>query len=627
VVVDVDAGFRTVPLRRRRSLRVRALLWGVAVVSAIALVVVAVGFAFAGSSTTLPEGTRIGEVDVGGLSVGEATALLERRAQRVENVPITFTGGDRRWRISAHRLEVHVDWKAAVEAARQNGDGFGPVQGLRRLGVRFFGAEVAPPTRVYEPALTFYLDRIERSLTREPRDAQIRLHGLKPVVVPAREGVVLNRDAADEVLVRALAGFGRKHPVALPVRVRQPRVTAATLQRSLVQTRLALSGPVRLQLGERRWRLPRWRVAQLLELPAEGTRQLAIGGPAADRYFARLGKRIDDHPVDAGFAVRPNGTVRVVPGKPGRELDVNVTSAALLTAALSRTEREAPLSVATVLPERTTAEAKAMGIRKLVSGYETIYGGIANRIHNVQLVAHLIDGALIAPGKEFSFNATTGERTADKGFLEAPVIVNGELQTGLGGGICQVSTTVFNAAFEAGLPITARTNHALYISHYPQGRDATVNYPDTDLRFVNDTGHWLLLRTFVGSSSLVVNLYGRPTGRRVESTTGALNVTGAAPVKRVADPALPKGQQVIEEYGQPSRSTSVTRVVYAPNGKVRSRTTWYSSYRAEAEVIRVGAKAKPTDKPKDEAPGTSSTTTTAPSATTGTTTTTPAPGQ
>src|SRR5207247_4718592 len=124
------------------------------------------------------------------------------------------------------------------------------------------------------------------------------------------------------------------------------------------------------------------------------------------------------------------------------------------------------------------------------------------RIHNAQLVSHLVDNKLIAPGTTFSFNAATGARTAAKGFREAPVIINGELQTGLGGGVCQVSTTVFNAAYEAGLPITARTNHALYISHYPQGRDATGDYPSVDLRFVNDTGHWLLLRTFVGPSSL-----------------------------------------------------------------------------------------------------------------------------
>ena len=96
------------------------------------------------------------------------------------------------------------------------------------------------------------------------------------------------------------------------------------------------------------------------------------------------------------------------------------------------------------------------------------------------------------------------------------MIINGELQNGLGGGICQVSTTVFNAAFEAGLPITARTNHALYISHYPLGRDATVNYPDLDLKFSTTRPHWLLLRTFVGAGSLTVNLYRTPVHRRVE---------------------------------------------------------------------------------------------------------------
>ena len=102
------------------------------------------------------------------------------------------------------------------------------------------------------------------------------------------------------------------------------------------------------------------------------------------------------------------------------------------------------------------------------------------------------------------------------------MIINGELQNGLGGGVCQVSTTVFNAAYEAGLPITERVNHALYISHYPQGRDATVNYPDTDLKFVNDTDHWLLLRTFVSTYSLTVNLYGTPQNRKVVSEVAPL---------------------------------------------------------------------------------------------------------
>jgi len=261
-----------------------------------------------------------------------------------------------------------------------------------------------------------------------------------------------------------------------------------------------------------------------------------------------------------------------------------------------------------------------MGIRGLVGSYETIYGGDANRIHNVQLVSKLIDGHLIAPGATFSFNQATGERTAAKGFREAPVIINGELQTGLGGGVCQVSTTVFNAAYEAGLKITARTNHALYISHYPLGRDATVNYPDTDLRFANDTDHWLLLRTFVGSYSLTVGLYGAPQHRRVVSDAQPLVTTGAPPVKHEPDPNLTQGQTVVEESGEPSRSTSVRRRVYR-HGTLLYDNTWYSSYRGEPKLVLVGTKPKPEPKKKRKPPPTTTTTTT----TTTPTTTGPGP--
>jgi vancomycin resistance protein YoaR len=231
-----------------------------------------------------------------------------------------------------------------------------------------------------------------------------------------------------------------------------------------------------------------------------------------------------------------------------------------------------------------------MGITGLVGSYETIYGGIANRIHNVQLVARLIDGKLIAPGATFSFNDATGERTADKGFLEAPVIINGELETGLGGGVCQVSTTVFNAAYEAGLPITSRTNHALYISHYPLGRDATVDYPNIDLKFVNDTGKWLLLRTFVGSSSLVVNLYGTPQNRHVETETAPLRTVSSAPVERQFDKSVAPGEEVVSQYGVPAQATSVHRTVYAPGGKVLSDSTWVSNYESEPTIILYGPK-------------------------------------
>jgi vancomycin resistance protein YoaR len=266
-------------------------------------------------------------------------------------------------------------------------------------------------------------------------------------------------------------------------------------------------------------------------------------------------------------------------------------SAARILAAASRvTNRTATLVLAEQQPKRTTADAQAMGITGTVGSYETFYGGIANRIHNVQLVAHLVDDKFIAPGETFSFNGTTGERSAAKGFLEAPVIVNGELQTGLGGGVCQVSTTVFNAAYEAGLPITSRTNHALYISHYPLGRDATVDYPGIDLKFVNDTKHWLLLRTWVGPSSLTVGLYGTPQHRRVESTTAPLRVVAPPPVQKTVDATLKPGEVAVDSFGVPAQATSVERKVYDASGKLLSDATWYSSYRSEPKIVRVGPK-------------------------------------
>jgi vancomycin resistance protein YoaR len=596
------AGVSSLGVRSRRRKRARSrLLWQRSVAFAVLLVAatVALGLAFAGSPARIAAGVEIAGVRVGGLTPTEARRLLERRADRLANVPVVFTDGERSWKLRPARLGVKVNWAAAVESARRESGGVGLLRGLKRIEVRVFGSEIVPPTRIYSAALDYRLDRIDRAISHRRRDASIVLRGLRPVVVGGRPGRLLDRRVAEQVVVRALARLDRL-PVALPVRIDSPTVTAAELTPALRQARTAVSAPVRLTLGPTRWRLPRWRVAELLALPGGGRKTLRIGGPGADLYFKRVKARVDREPSDADFAVSSSG-VAVIPARPGLAVDVRATTKALLAAALSPANRVARLAVRTAPAERSTAEARAMGVTGLVASYQTYYGGDANRIHNVQLVSHLVDRTLIPPGKTFSFNDTTGERTADRGFKEAPVIINGELQTGLGGGVCQVSTTVFNAAYEAGLPIASRTNHALYISHYPQGRDATVNYPNIDLRFVNDTGRWLLLRTWVGSSSLVVALYGTPSGRRVESETAPLVVAGPVPIERVPDPTLEVGKTQLEDEGEPPRATSVRRRVYDAEGELLYDDTWSSAYRGEKRIIHVGTKPKP--KPKaDEKP-------------------------
>jgi vancomycin resistance protein YoaR len=583
-----------------------------------ALTGMVVGLAFAGSPERLADGVHIAGVDVGGMTPSKARAVLERRARALENSPVAFHAGGHTWRLSAEQLGVRADWRAAVDAVRHQGDGFGPVRGFRRLDLRFFGADVSPRTQVEAAALRYVLDQISTTVDKPHDEAKIVVRGLDPVIVPGRPGRALDRRAAANAIVRALAGLTRE-PVELPVRTVEPRVTAGDLKVPAAQVRTAVSAPVRVTLGKTRWRLTPARIATLLELPSGGRRELRIGGPGADRWFGALARSVDRPPVDADFAITKSG-IRVISDRDGYSLDVPQSARKVLRAALvsERDLRTAELVAEAKHAELTTKEAEAMHITGSVAAYTTYYGGDANRVHNVQLVSHLVDRHLIAPGEIFSFNQTTGERTADKGFREAPVIINGELKTGLGGGVCQVSTTVFNAAYEAGLPIIERTNHALYISHYPQGRDATVNYPDIDLKFINDTGHWLLLRTWVGSSSLTVALYGTPVHRRVVSDVAPLVAHGTVPAKPVYDPSLLAGERVVEEFGEPARTTSVRRRVYSADGKLLHDSTFYSSYRSEPTTVRVGTHPRPKP-PKKPKPTTTTTTTT------GTTTTTPPP--
>jgi vancomycin resistance protein YoaR len=570
----------------------RFALW-VGLVAAVSAI--AIGFVFAGSAGRLADGSLIAGVDVGGMTPASARALLERRAAALQNVPVSFVAGGKTFHIRPRELGVHVDWPATVGSVARGGSGFSVIRGYRRLGRQLFPSDVAPDIQAYGAAVDYELSQLARKIDRPHREAALVRRGLHVTIAAGHMGFVLDREAARHVLIQALASFSRA-PVALPVRHDPPRVTVAAL---IPVQRLAtrvLAAPVTLRLGSTSWRVPRWRLAALLALPRSGAEHLRVSGGAAERWFTRLRRRVEHAPRNATWLPAAGGAVRLVPAQPGVALDVERSAAALLAAAERRTNRVAMLAVDASQPTRTTEEAAAMGITGKVGSYETIYGGDPNRIHNVQLVARLIDGKLIAPGSTFSFNGATGARSAEKGFLIAPVIINGEVQTGLGGGVCQVSTTVFNAAYEAGLPITSRTNHALYISHYPLGRDATVDYPDVDLKFVNDTAHWLLLRTFVGSDSLGVVLYGTPQGRRVETVAQPLTVVAPPPVKKTLDATLAPRQIVVDDPGVPAQTTSVERKVYSSSGKLLSDQTWYSSYRAEPKIVRVGPKKQKTKK-------------------------------
>jgi vancomycin resistance protein YoaR len=594
--------------------------WVLVSLALAAVLAALVGLAFAGSPARIADGVAIAGVDVSGLTKKEARALLAGRFDEVARVPVVFTAGGERYPIRATTLSVEADWAVAIETAAREGEGFGPVRGFRRLQTRFFGVEIAPPVRVYEAALQYKLGQLAREIDQRHVEAKLVRRGLQIEVVSGQPGRRLDQEAAAGTMVRALARLDRGGLVALPVIDDPVAVTAADLAPAARDARVALSAPVRLQYEGTRWRLPRWRLAELLSLPVSGSTDVAIAGPGAEAWFGKLRETVERAPVDATF--RPVGDgVEVVPAKDGLAVDVPATAKNILAAAVKDQNRIAALVVQTAEAERTTAKAQAMGVERRLASYTTAYAGTSDRITNLQLGVSLVNGALVAPGGTFSFNDRVGERTVERGFRPAPVIIKNEYEEDVGGGVSQVATTVFNAAWEAGLKITERNPHSLYISRYQLGRDATVNYPDLDLKFVNDTPKWVFVAGASGGVGITVSIYGGGPERRVESSEGTMRVTGPAPIRRVNDPTMEKGQTTLEEEGSPARATSVTRTVYDEEGNVLHDETWNTSYRGEYRVIRVGTKPKPKPKPKDP-PKTKPAPPPEPPATTGATTTT-----
>ena len=214
------------------------------------------------------------------------------------------------------------------------------------------------------------------------------------------------------------------------------------------------------------------------------------------------------------------------------------------------------------------------------------------RATNIALAARLVDGAVVRPGAVFSLNGTMGPRTANRGFDYAPVIAaDNVLRQGVGGGICQYATTLFNAVFFAGLPVEERHNHSLFISHYPIGRDATVSWGSADFKFRNDTGKTLTIRSWVESDALTVAVVGK-TGREVSSTTSDFyNIR--KPAHQKSDPRVIYDGDLAQgitrwEKGADGLSVKVTRTVRGADGDVLFRDTFASTYAPMDWIKRVG---------------------------------------
>ena len=514
-----------------------------------AVVVRAVQFHGAGKP-----GVHVLGIDVGGDSRGR----IEQRLRAWSNRPVTIRAAGRAYHVRRGWL-VAIDRRATATRALAAGS-LGSLLVPRRVDV----APVVAPTR----DATNVLQQIARS-NRAPVPATVSVHGTTVTTTPARLGLRLDRAA----LLRRLE-LDRSVLAAPYVRLR-PKVGDAAAQAAASEARALLVRPVAIDYhGARLGALTPVQIARALRVDAPDVR--LDGEQLARAIRPRLGRWIV-RAHNAQFAVA-GGRVRIVPSRPGHDVDGQQLAAAVVAAA--RGDHVAHVELGPRDPDLTTARAKKLGIRQELVSYTTQMGeSSSNRIHNVHLMADFIDGTIVEPGEVFSFNDVVGPRTAERGFLEGQEIIGSLVLPSIGGGVCQTATTLFNDAFEIGLPILARTNHNLYLAHYPIGRDATVAWGGPDLRFKNDLKHAILIKTSYTDATLTFTFYGTSEHRRVVSQTGALVNWTSPSMNYAVDPNAPHGSvKVVPGTGEKGFDVTVDRTVYAANGQQLRHDTFKSHY-------------------------------------------------
>ena len=240
----------------------------------------------------------------------------------------------------------------------------------------------------------------------------------------------------------------------------------------------------------------------------------------------------------------------------------------------------------------TFDEAVDLGILTVIGEYTTEfsnYEGTENRNHNIRTVADILNDTIIeANGGEWSYNDHSGDTTKDPPFASAGSIIGGEHVDSIGGGICQVATTVFNAVFEAGMPVSERHNHTEHMHSYPDGRDAAVRYGERDLRWVNDTPSDIILKMSYTDHSVTARLYSVYTGRTVTSEQGEWIMGETYTTKFEESDWLSAGQYYTDTAGEDGSSITVTRKVTDASGEVLIDESYTSVYQPKKEVIIVG---------------------------------------
>lgn len=294
--------------------------------------------------------------------------------------------------------------------------------------------------------------------------------------------------------------------------------------------------------------------------------------------------------TDASFEITNQNTMNIHREHVGSTFDLEGLILQIKGISIYKPVSEIKVDFKEQLPNLTAAQLESQKITGLLASYTTRFDPSQYaRTENVRIAAKALDMTIIKPGDTLSFNQIVGERTVEGGYKDAYIIVNGQFVPGLAGGICQVSSTLYNTGLLANLSVTQRTNHDLAISYVPLGQDATVAYPNFDLKFKNNSGGYLLVRTKTSSNTVTIDLYGKVKPGQEVIISNTIESTIPPDEQHLVDETLAHGVSVLKQQGQPGSIVKSLRIVKVNGKVVSSEPLQRSVYKALPKIFSVGS--------------------------------------
>ncbi|CAG1011721.1 Vancomycin B-type resistance protein VanW [Anaerolineales bacterium] len=571
-----------------------------------------VGYQLAFAGRIFP-GVSVAGVDVSGLSPNDAALKLSQTLSFPITGKILFRAGDRVWVASPAELGMVFDPSASALAAYNYGRSGGLFKALaRQVGAGGIGADV-PPVLIFDQRVAYaYLQNIAAQVDQPVVEASLQVDGTNVVTQPGQVGRLLNLDATLVYLGAQLQSF-RDGEVPLVIHEAKPKLLDVSSQadaaRRILSQPLTVFVPNAGDSDPGPWTYDIPVIANMLKVNVvenngESEMQVGLDLAALQRSLGELKVYVDRYPANARFVFNDDtGQIEPISASTvGRVMDVDASMKAI-NDALLRGEHNVPLAVVEQQPAVSdTAVGADLGVTQEIAAYTSyFYGSSSERIQNIVAASEQFHGVLVAPGETFSMGNSLGDVSLENGFAEALIIYGGRTIKGVGGGVCQVSTTLFRTVFYAGFPVVERYSHAYRVSYYEKtrsgdvdpnlaGLDATVYFPLVDFKFINDTPYWMLMETYVdvGARTLTWKLYSTPDGRSVTwETTGPTNVVPPPNPVFEENSELEPDQIKQVDYPAQGADVDVTRTVWR-DGQVYFTDEFKTHYQPWAAVCQYG---------------------------------------